>query len=948
MKKRLLVPLAFLPVLLLLVAAAATAEEKLPSDPAILTGKLENGVTWFYRQHDNPPGRMALMVNVDTGSFNETEEERGLAHFLEHMVFNGSENFAPGELIPYFESIGLTFGADANAYTSFDQTVYMIYLPDTETAQVDKALLVLSDLVFRALLLEEEIDKERNVIIEEKRARKNAQMRLREKLWPRLFEDSRLAERIPIGTEEVILDAPRSRFEKFYRTWYRPDRMTVLIVGDAEPERVLPLVEKQFGSAKALMPPGDEHGPEFRFFDRQRALVITDPEVTSCDVQMVTIRPTRGPVTTVEGMKSLITESLACAIVNRRLEERIQKGEAAFHEGTTGVHFFFGGALVIEASVRGEPDRWVSMLEEMVMEVSRAREHGLMQQELDLVKAEFMASTERMVRTEPTRNARSFLMEMNKAVNEGEPVLSAEQSLALVKRLLPEIEIDDVSAVFSTQFEPGTFTYIVTLPEKEGVSIPGSDDVLAAARASLARKTESLEKKEGAREILTERPEPGRVLEKEKDEDLGITSAWLENGVRVHHRFMDYKKDTVLLGISLAGGGIEETVKNIGITQAAILAFKRPATSRLTSTEIADLMVGKNIGLQADLEMDALAVTLMGSPEDLEPGLELVHALLVDGKIEKPTFDIWKSNYRQQIEAMQSIPDFHAASAMQSLVSGHDPRLVPLTVEQLDSLALPPAQKWLDRLFREAPIEVAVVGDISLEKAMPLVARYIGSLPVRKRIATYLDPLRRLDREPGPLEDRVSVNTITPKSTVLYGFLACGHGDVKKRRLLKLAQQTLSSRLTTRIREELALAYTIGAQYQILWAFDDTSLFLTGTPCDPGKSDEVVREVAAVYAKFAEDGPAAEELEKAKLQMINQIDQMKKEPQYWFSIMQHLDFHELDLDDYKNIEATYEAFTKEEVRNVFREYLEPERTISVIAEPVGAAREKVPAGGVKK
>lgn len=950
MKQRLLVFPALFLSLLLVLPPLALADEKLPSDPAILTGKLDNGVTWLYRQHDNPPGRMALTVHVDTGSFNETEEQRGLAHFLEHMVFNGSENFAPGELIPYFESIGLEFGGDANAFTSFDQTVYMLFLPNVKTAQIDKALLVLSDLVFRALLLDEEIDNERGVILEEKRARKNVQQRLQDKLWPQLFDGSRLAVRIPIGTEDVIRNASRSRFEKFYRTWYRPDRVTVLLVGDAEPERVLPLVEKQFGAAKAEMPPMEERGAEFRFFEKQRALVMTDPEVTSCEVQMVTLKPSRGPVTTVEALQTSIKEGLGNWIVNRRFEERVRNGEATFHEGMSGVHTFFGGALVIEASVSGEPDKWNAMLDEMVMEVSRAREHGFSQRELDLVKAEYLAVSERSVRTEPTRNARSILTEMNAAVNDHEPILSAEQNLALVKRLLPGIELDDVAASFAANYAPGAFTYILTLPEKEGTALPETDDLIAAARAALARRTESIKKTEGATELMTELPAPGKVAETEKDDDLGVTSAWLENGVRVHHRFMDYKKDTVLVGISLAGGTIEETEKNCGITRAGMIPYLRPATSRLSSTDIANLMMGKNVAVRAMPDMDSLCVTVSGSPADLETGLQLAHILLVDGKIEEPTFDIWKSNFRQQLEQLETVPEFQAAAAMQDLTSGGDPRLVPLTKEQLDRLTLPAAQAWLDRLSAEAPIEVAVVGDISLDEAMPLVTRYIGSLPERKRSTAHLDPLRRLQRKSGPLEKRVSVETITPKSAIYYGFLAGDHSAVVERRILKLASQTLTSRLTERIREEKALAYTVGAQFQVLWAFDEMCLFLTATPCEPAKADDVVREVAAVYAAFAEKGPTGEELEKAKLQAINQIGTMKKEPNYWFSILQHLDLQELDLDDYKDLEGVYRSFTKEQVRDTFRKYYKHERIFSVIAEPAGTSGkvEPVPAEGAVK
>lgn len=279
-------------------AAALSFAAELPPDPRNLHGTLDNGVRWIFRAHDNPPNKMALMIHVNTGSLNETEPQRGLAHFLEHMAFNGSENFPPGELIPYFERIGMEFGADLNAFTSFDQTAYMLFLPDTTVPQVDKGLMVLSDYAFRLLLTPEEIDKERGVILEELRAGQSAQQRMRDELYTRLFDGMRLGERLPIGTEEVIAHAPREQFVDYYRTWYRPERITLLMVGDADFEQYRALVEKWFGQYRPEIPARPEQPAGLHPFGEQRALVITDPEYAQGDITLIALRPGRPPVTT--------------------------------------------------------------------------------------------------------------------------------------------------------------------------------------------------------------------------------------------------------------------------------------------------------------------------------------------------------------------------------------------------------------------------------------------------------------------------------------------------------------------------------------------------------------------------------------------------------------------------------------------------------------------------
>ncbi len=928
MKSRLLIPLLFA-----IACSVAWADETLPFDPAIARGELENGVTWMFRQHDNPPGKMALMINVDTGSLNEAEEERGLSHFMEHMMFNGTENHAPGELIKYYESIGMEFGADLNAFTSVDQTAYQIFLPNVEIAEIDRALLTLSDYAFRALLLEEEIDSERAVILEEKRARTSMQVRVMEKLWPRLFEGSRLAERIPIGTEEVIKGAPRTVFEKYYRTWYRPERITVLAVGDIEAEPVLPLIEKHFGSYEAPLPDGEERGPEFKFPKEPRAIIVTDPEMTDCEVEMLNLQPARRPTTTVPLLRADLLEAIAGWIMNRRFDDLLLKGEATYRSAGAGIQSMFGGAILGSAAAQGEPTDWEKMLGELIVELNRARSHGFTRRELDMAAAEFRASAEREVRTEATRNARSIIQEMNDAVADSEPILSAQQFLDLLDRLVPTVTVEEVHAVFTRYYKPGAFSYVIKMPELEGLPVPSADDVLAAVRAAHAIEVEAPAEAEEIKELLAELPEPGKVVEKTFDEDLAVTSAWLENGVRLHHRFMDYKKDSVFVGISLAGGVIEETEQNAGVSQVAALVVQQPATNRLGSTDVKDLLTGKNIALQGGPSPDAFSLVLRGSPKDLEIGLQLVHALLTDGKIEASAFDTWKPAIRQQLEYLQKVPEFRANMAMMAIPGGGDHRLMVPSLEQIDKQTIEAGQAWFDRLCAKAPIEVAVVGELALDEAIGLIERYIGSLPARPRTAAHLDKLRKLDRTEGPWHSEVSVETITPKGVAFFGFLGPDRLEIGEYRALVVAAQTLSTRVNTVIREEKGLVYSIDAQNMPIEAYDDTSLFFTGAPCEPAKVNDLVKAAEEIFTAFAKEGPTEEELENAKKQTVNNVEVRMKEPGYWFGILGRLDLHKLNLDDQKRALSDYQSLTAERIKEVYAKYFKPDRLFSVVVQP---------------
>jgi zinc protease len=868
---------------------------------------------------------------------------------MEHMVFNGTEHFPPGELIPYFESVGMEFGGDLNAFTSFDETAYMLFLPDTDTEQVDKALMVLSDYAFRALLLNEELDKERGVILAEARTGKSAEQRMRDELWPKLFDGSRFAERLPIGKEEIIANAPRSEFVDFYRTWYRPENVTVLLVGDADPDRFVPLIKKWFGQYKAEVPARKPLGARFKPFTERRALIVTDPEMSRCDVEMTNIGSGRGPTTTVEQWRTELVEEIGTWIIGRRYRERVDKGEASYRYARASVGNFFNEAIVAEASASGEPADWARMIDELVVEVNRVLKHGFTERELELAKKEILADAERAVRTESTRDARRVLFEMLSAVNDREPVLSAAQSLDLYSELLPTVSLKEVTKAFQKHFKPGTFAYVIQMPEKEGVAVPAQDEVMTVVGAAWAREVAPIEKAAAPTDLLVSLPEPGKIVESTMDTELGVTNAWLSNGVRVHHRFMDYKKDTVMVSIALAGGGIEETKSNAGITTVASLAVNEPATSRLSSTDIRDIMTGKNIrvgtgggrgrrgrrGGGMTQGSDALTISVQGSPKDLEAGLQLAYALLTDGKIEESAFKNWKLRTLQMLERMRTMPRFRAMEATADLLSGGDPRLTFPTPDEIEAQSLPAAQAWYDRLCREAPVEVAVVGDIKLDEAMPLIERYVGSLPERERSADNLDQLRKVDRPAGPLVRHLAIETVTPQGMAMAGFVGADGRKAHERRALQLAAQVLSTRLVKSIREDQGLVYSIGARYRPNWSYEDYAQFGAGAPCDPLQAKMVAGQIHKMFAEFAEGGPTEEELANAKKQVANNLDTQMKEPGYWWSILQHLDLHDRDLAEEKNAKEAYEKYTASQVQSVFQKYCKPERQFSVTVVPVG-------------
>ncbi len=930
---------ALLFALLALPAPAAEDDRPLPVDPRNLTGRLENGVTWWFRKHQTPPGKLSVHVHVRAGSLNETDSQRGLAHFLEHMAFNGTEHFGPGTLVPYFESIGMVFGDGANAFTSLDRTVYMLTLPDVKPEGVEKALTILSDYVFRQSLLPAELEKERGVILEEMRMRKSPEERVNEAVRRRVFAGSRFADRMPIGTEEVLKTAERTEFEDFYRTWYRPELLTVILVGDAEAEAVVPLVSKWFGTYRAPVPERPAPGAGVTPFAAPRSIVLTDPELTTGEFGMTNVGPARPPVTTVGAWRRSLVEGLAFFIVNRRLSERVRRGEAAWQSATAGAYPMFAEATVASAGASGKPEDWNRVLDELIVEVNRAREFGFTKRELALAKAEQMAAAERAVTSEPTEDAQRIVFRLMGAVHDRRPVYSAEQELGLVKEHLGAIEVAEVSEAFRSLFAPDTFAYVLILPQKEGLRVPTEEELTAAVRAARALKYDPPREEEQAVSLLAAEPKAGEVAETKKDEASGVTSVWFANGVRMHHRFMDYRKDAVLVSVALAGGQIEEDAASAGVTQAAALAFSQPATDRLNSSQVADLMTGRNVSVSAEAEGDSLTVYVRGTRKDLGAGFELAHALLTGGVIEASVFRNYVTERVQELTLAARAPQARAVDALRTLVAGDDPRLMPDSPERVSRLLLPAAQAWLVRLCREAPVEVAVVGDLSFDEAVALVGKYVGSLPARPRTAEPLDARRKVARKPGPWSARVEVDTITPQGMVIFGFIGAASRAIDDARLLRLAGNILDTRVNKRVREELGLAYSAQALSQPAPAFEETGLVIAVAPCDPAKAEEVAKEIEAVFAAFAEKGPEAEELSNAKKQVLTDHAKRVLEPRYWHAVLAHHDLQRVNLPRVLTLAADYEGYTAEQVREAFVRHFRPDRTLRVVAVPA-----PVPAG----
>lgn len=911
------------------VVASRGFAQPLPVDPRLVSGELTNGMRYFVMEHANPPGRAAIYLHVSAGSLNETDRQRGIAHFLEHMAFNGSENFPPGKVVPFFESMGLTFGQHQNAFTSFNQTAYQLELPNNEDATIAQGMLFMSDIAFGLLLPQEEIENERQVILEEKRTRANAQQRVFDVVLERIAPGSLVGERLPIGTEETLLSMNQKDFQDFYRSWYVPSNMAVIVVADTPAEPVVEMIRARFSKGARTPQPADPD-PRVRHEEGRRSIVVTDAELTDAEISINRIAPAGAPVATEAEYRREMVERVGMFAFNRRLDKILNDGNAAYLTASGASGEYVRAIRWTSVTASGPAAAWPDMLQQASTEVRRAAIHGFSQREVDDALHEITASAERAVETEETRPAGAVISYVNDSLADERPPMSAAQELEVLRRVLPTITREEVSSTFGRIFDFAACTFILQMPTTG--QVPTEQELTEFGAKALEVTPGALVEEERPTTILAEIPAPGELVQIEHHAASDVWSGWLSNGVRMHFRKMDYRKDSVAVVITIAGGHIQETKENRGITDAAALVFGRPATSRLSSTNVRDLMTGKKVEVNGRPQLDSLAISITGSPADLEAGLQLAHALLTDPKLEAPAFDNWRQTQRQLIAANKMEPGGAFREVFWStILSPDEVRVKPLTVEQVDRLSLEAAQAWITRLVREGPAEVAVVGDIEKDRAIELARTYVGSLPARARITdSTLAEARTAARQKGPRIADVAITSQTDKAVAMGGFFIGQAKDVTARRLMTVASNILTSRMNKVIREEKQLVYSIQASSGPAIAYPEVGLFTAAGFTDPGKAAELVKVIDEMYAEFLSNGPTAEEMETVKKQIANTLDETLREPAFWTSQLADMSYRGTSLDDLMGEAAAFQGVTGDQVKGMFARYCTPENKIQII------------------
>lgn len=920
--------LFFLSLFLTLALLAGAAP--LSPDPATLRGHLDNGFSYIIRKNAEPPGRVSLRLHIDAGSLMEADDQRGLAHFLEHMVFNGTRSYSAAELVPKMQRLGIAFGAHANAYTSFDETVYMLDLPNIQEETLELAFTVMRDFADGALLSKEEIDKERGVILSEKTSRDSVGYRMMLRQFGYLLPESRLINRVPIGTEEVISKAPRERFVDFYRQYYTPKRMTFIVVGDIEPPAMEKRVREAFISLQNPTDPGPDPTPDtppsgFGF----RTQVFTDPELSSQDLSLSFLRPFEPEPDTRERRLAEFPLRAAHAILNRRFQIVAKEENSPLLGGRGSRDIYFNMIESGTLSVTAADGKWREALPVLEQEYRRLFQHGVTQAEIREVSANLLNAAEQAVERAPSRESSGIAMAYVQALNSGKIVTTPETDLQIVREALPLLTQERIHADFKEFWKGEDLSLILT-----ATSAPedAAETLKSIYQKSQQKVVSPPEESSVSGFAYTDFGPAGKVLTQKKIADLGITRVTFENDLILNLKKTDFSKNTISLNLRFGQGTLTLPEDQPGLDQFASTVFNAGGLGQHSEDDLQGLLAGRNVGTGLMIGPSSFDLKGRTTPEDLDLQLQLMTATLTDPGYRPEA----ERQFRMQLPMIyQQIR--HTPSSgmlkMQAHLSGDDHRAVFPSQEQMASYTTADARAWLESSLNHAPLELSVVGDFKEEKVIEAVSKTLGALPKRPNQHD-----RKVDREvtlpqrPGG-EEYVFPSQIPTAQAIAAWAIPTAYRNEKQARRFNLLARILSDRLREEIREKLGGSYSPRANAMPHPALNYGYLQASST-VKPEEARKYADLMVSLADDLARDGVKADELERARKPLQSNIEKSKRDNSYWLTtVLSGSSSDPTRLDLARNRDADYASITIGELNQLASQYLKKENSLTYLIIP---------------
>ncbi|HUP88208.1 MAG TPA: insulinase family protein [Longimicrobiales bacterium] len=860
------------------VSAAQQLADTLRVDPNVTMGRLPNGLRYYIRVNNKPEKRAELRLAVNVGSVLEDEKQRGLAHVVEHMAFNGTEHFKKQELVHYLESIGMRFGADLNAYTSFDETVYMLTVPTDTGKALEQGVQILEDWAHEQVFDPAEINKERGVVIEEWRLGQGAEERMRDKYFPVLFANSRYAERMPIGTKISLETFSHADLKRFYHDWYRPELMAVVAVGDFDKTRVEEMIKAHFGTWK------HDGGPPrapFPVPDHDTTLVsiTADKEATVASVSVYNKLPLHTQVTVADYRLSL-AQSLFMQMINDRFEELTQQGNPPFIGASAG-----GGAVVRtkEAFILGaatKDDGILRGLEAVMTEAARVQKHGFAETELQRAKTNLLRSYEQAYAERDKSESAPLADEYVRAFLESEPIPGITTEYQLAQTLLPQISIQMVNALIKEWISDKNRVVIVQAPEKPTVKIPTQAEISNVIAHVRTMDLKPYDDRVADASLIPNMPTPGTIVTETRDTATSITIWKLSNGARVLLKPTDFQADQVLMRASSPGGTSLVADKDYVSALFSTTLVSLSGLGQFGSIELNKALTGKAARVSPFLAERREGFSGQASPKDLETLFQLTYLHATSPRRDTTAYQSLRSRLAAVLENQSASPESAFQDTLEVTLTQHHFRSRPLTMKLLDEVSLDRALDIYRERFGDASdFTFAFVGNFTVDEIKPLVLRYIGGLPSTNRKENWRD---NSVRPPTGVVERVVKRGVEQKANTDLVFTGPATDlSGENRSALSLMLDILEIRLREVLREDLGGTYGVDIGGSMSREPYPSYTISVSFGADPARIDTLTKVVFQQIDLLKAKGVTAEEVAKVKETQKRSWETNVKRNDYW-------------------------------------------------------------------
>lgn len=903
----------------------------IPVDPEIVIGKLENGLTYYIKQNGKPENRAEMLLVVNTGSIMEDDHQQGLAHFAEHMAFNGTKRFPKQELVNYLESIGMQFGPDLNAYTSFDETVYMLQIPTDDEGKLIKGFEILEDWAHQLQFEDEEIDKERGVVIEEWRMRSGAHQRLLDQKLPVFLKGSKYADRMPIGKKDILETFEYDALKSFYWDWYRPDLMAVIAVGDFEIDYIQSLIKSHFSNVKPENNPRQRKNYDVPDHNETYFIVATDPEATMSAVGIqVKLGKKIQSGTQSEYRENLIQE-LFTNMMDARLQETLKIPDTPLIYG----YSYFGSIVRFQSGFNMgagvKPGMILTGLELLLTELERVKQFGFTRTELERQKSAKLSNLEKLYNERDKMESRRLKWEFAGNFLENEPIPGIKWEYLTTKSMLPEINLIDINNLSNTLKGDGNRVVYADSPETEGIVIPDELDLQSIFDKVKTLDISPYEDKFVDEPLVENIPTQKSIIEWKTHPDTDINEIVLENGVRVLYKSTDFKNDELLMKAYSPGG--TSVIEDRDYVSAMLAANfqEESGIGAFSKTALEKYLAGKIVDVTPYINELREGFNGSCSPADLEPMLQIIYQYFHAQREDHDAFEAFYQRYSGFIANRNARPETVYRDSINVIMNSHHFRSRPMTIELMSEIHREKVYEVFKDRFADADdFTFVFTGAIDEQSFLPLIQTYLGNLPVSIRKESWKDvgrvfPVGRIEKEVH--------KGLDPKSSVQIRYSGEFEWSRENRFQIRSLAQAFRIKLREVLREDMSGTYGVWAWASPEHYPNEKYQFGIAFGCAPGNVKSLVKAVNIQIDSLKLVGLDESYLDKVRESIRMERQKDLKENKFWLNSITAIDQYEEDFSNILNIEDLLPTLTKATLIKTAHKYLNEDNVLQVVLYP---------------